>query len=216
MHRSHVLLSVLLAMLFGGCTSFGKKFAEVQHNTAVAKSDCTEGDKRLLGIAKLTQRFEKISRTARQKYYGETEALTNSDEGSCSRYNQWTNFRVNIQSKTPDRPLYRYDAQIAPNGTKIILYDANDDGSIDARIEEKPEKQVLLQTYLMDTDDDGVFDERISNTFHFEKGENHCVVEKIIWKTTLEKTEARKAPFPPEMKVVPKTREKFRIVRTPF
>jgi len=223
MHRSHVLLSVFLAMSLGGCASLGKKSAEAQHHAAMDEHDCTEDDKRLLEIARLIQRFEKISRTAHQKYDGEAEALTNSDdddESSCSRYEQWTNkqelFHVNIQSKTPDRPLYRYDAQTAPNGTRTILYDANDDGSIDAKIEEKPGKQVLLQTYLLDTNGDGVFDERLTNTFDFEKKENRCVVEKISWEKTLEKTETQEMPFPPQMKVVPKRREKFRILKSPF
>ncbi|MCL2013332.1 MAG: hypothetical protein FWG75_11165 [Cystobacterineae bacterium] len=210
-----LLLSVLLSMSLGGCASLGKKTADVQRNAAMGENGCSIEDKRLLEIANLTQRFERISRAAHQKYEDETETSADFDENSYIEYNQSTDeggvLHVSIEAKSSDDsyccPLYRYAATIAPDGSKIISYDANADGSIDVKIEEKSGQRVLLQTYLMDTDGDGVFDERISNTFNFEKNENQRVVEKLIWEKTLEKTEALKAPFPPEMKIVPKLKE---------
>jgi|GEM_PF-1949728 len=223
-------LSVLLAMLLAGCASFGKKSAEGPHNAAMGENGCNTHDKKFLEIAKLTQKFERIFRKIHQKIeedeaegladsdddgqeteHDEAEKPSDSDEDSYSRYAQWTDengvLYVEISGESAEG-YYFYNAQIAPNGTKIILY-SNVDNNTHIRIEEKPGKQVLLRTYLFDTDGDRVFDERISNTFDFEKRENHCVVEKIIWKTTLEKTETRKTPFPPEMKNVPGDKASF-------
>jgi len=107
-------------------------------------------------------------------------------------FREWTDKKGvrHVEVKGPPSNPFRYASKTQPDGTQIILYDADGDGKIDKRVEKRP----ASQTYVLeiDTDGDGVFDERITDTFDLENKKIHSVFEKrrfgIFWKKMREAT----------------------------
>jgi len=107
-------------------------------------------------------------------------------------FREWTDKKGvrHVEVKGPPGNPFRYASETQPDGTEIILYDANGDGRTDKRAEKRP----ASQTYVLeiDTDGNGVFDERITDIFDLKNKSIHSVFEKrkfgIFWKKMREKT----------------------------
>jgi len=189
-----VLLSVLLAISAGGCSGCDKKPPEGSEKEELAEEP--EDDR-----SEVMQELEKKGERAR---IGEA---VDFDGDGHKEYRQWTDEKGvrHIEVKGPPRSPFLYTSETQPDGTEVILYDADGDGIIDKRTEKKPSSLI----HFFDRDGDGVFEERVTNTFDYKNNKNHRVFEKRNsdgnWEKTLEKTEPinRGTPFPPEMKVVP-------------
>ena len=184
-HQSHVLvLSTLLAMSMGSC------------------GGCDKGPAYDRPPVYQLGEFVFVIRKQEVMWMLEVEV----EGGVCSEGPEdfdWEGYRYRVQQGTDEKGVrhievkglrnhipFRYVSQTQPDGTKTILYDANGDGRTDKRAEKRP----ASHTYVleMDTNGDGVFDERITETFDIENDKQHSVFEKrkfgLFWKKTREET----------------------------
>jgi hypothetical protein len=188
MRRLSGLLSILLAVSLAGCNG------------------CDEIEDG--GISEVMKEWEKKLQRAR------AGLPTDFDGDGFEEYLQWIDKDgvIHIEIKHPSGNLFMA-SELYPDGTEIaLLYEDGEEKPYE-KAEEKPGSHYI---YLMDTNGDGIFDERITNTFDLKKNENHRVFEEInsdgtTWRITLEETMPinRGTALPRAMGAVSRTQEGF-------
>jgi len=195
------LLGALLSMSLGGCGGCGKNPADDFNDMQGWERSENPADE-FGGISKVMQEWERNVERARA---GEP---VDFDGDGFEEYLQWTDEKgiIHVEIKSP-AGSFSWVSKLHPDGTKIILYDANGNGKLNKRVEENADSTI----YFIASNGDGVFDERIVVTFDFENGEyiHVRVFEKLNSNGTWEETQRETKPLRQGMPFFSKTQENF-------